>query len=139
MEVEQVPNGSNDPLNDGGLQNHQLKVDPRNVHLVEPLMNPKSFHTYKKTWLDFINNMGINEENEPDENDFMNYLEKKRLSGYTGNTLKSTYSHLNKIYTNLYGIKLGTLSPRIYQLVETYSEGEAIKKGKIFTREEVLR
>ena len=139
MEGEPVEEVPNDPLNDGGLQKHQIRVDPRNVDIVEPLMHPKTFHVYKKTWFDFIRNMGISEENEPDESDFINFFEKKRRGGCTGNTMKSMYSHLNKMYTHLYGMKLGILSPRIYQLVESFCTGEMIKKGKVFAREEVLR
>ena len=136
MEGEQV---TDDATNEFMMTQDHLRVDPRDLRNLGSEMNIKTLNVYKKTWIEFVNMSGISVDNEPDENDFLTYFEKKRSSGCLGNTLRCNYSHLNKIYTQLYGMTLSSLSRRIFKVVEEYSKGERIKKGKIFKREEVLR
>ena len=85
----------------------KLEIDPHQLGGVFRLMTAKSFHIYKNTWLDFVQFAGISVEKKPTEEDFSRFFEMKRNAGLSGNTIRSAYSHLNKIFLNLYNQRLG--------------------------------
>ena len=80
----------------------QLQIDPHELGGVFRLMTAKSFQVYKNTWLDFTQFAGISVEKIPKEEDFARFFEMKRNAGLSGNTIRGFYSHLNKIFLNLY-------------------------------------
>ena len=132
--------GPNDPLKCELVTSDQMKVNPRNLQILEGEMNPDTLKKYKKTWLEFINMRNIDVDHKPEENDFVQYFETMRNRGCLGNYIKTKYSHLNKIYTRLYGTKLSYLSSRMYRIVESYCIDEPVKKhSKRFKSEEISR
>ena len=88
-----------------GLVN--IKIDPRELDSVSKVMTKKSFDAYKSSWLDFVSFAKISLEKEPMEMDFFSFFEMKRSTGLAGNTLRVMYSHLNKVYKQLYNKNLG--------------------------------
>lgn len=52
---------------------------------------------YVKTWLNFINAHGITRDNEPVEEDFLDWFANRKSIGMTLSTLKCEYSHLNLV------------------------------------------
>ena len=52
---------------------------------------------YVKTWLNFINAHGITRDNEPVEEDFLDWFANRKSIGMTLGTLKCEYSHLNSV------------------------------------------
>ena len=52
---------------------------------------------YVKTWLNFINAHGITRDNEPVEEDFLDWFANRKSIGMTLGTLKCEYSHLNMV------------------------------------------
>ena len=86
------------------------RVDPRNLDKIANIMNSKTFKVYKSSWLEFINIYDITIEKEPEESDFQNYFARKRSLGCSGNSIKCIYSHLNKVYGQLYNIRLSVSS-----------------------------
>ena len=52
---------------------------------------------YVKTWLNFINAHGITRDNEPVEEDFLDWFANRKSIGMTLGTLKCEYSHLNLV------------------------------------------
>ena len=85
----------------------KLEIDPHELGGIFRLMTPKSFAVYKTSWSDFVKFSGISVELVPTEEHFAAFFTKKREAGLSGNTIRSIYSHLNKIYTHLYNRKLG--------------------------------
>ena len=84
-----------------------LRIDPLHLTGVFRLMTAKSFEVYKSSWMDFIKHSNISTENPPSEENFASFFAMKRDAGLSGSTLKSIYSHLNKIHSHLYNQKLG--------------------------------
>ena len=84
-----------------------LKIDPKELGSVSKLMAKKSFDAYRSSWLDFVSFANLSVEKEPMETDFFSFFEMKRSSGLAGNTLRVLYSHLNKVYKQLYNKNLG--------------------------------
>ena len=84
-----------------------LKIDPHELANVSKVMTKKSFDAYKSSWLDFVSFAKLSVEREPMETDFFSFFEMKRSTGLAGNTLRVIYSHLNKVYKQLYNKNLG--------------------------------
>ena len=82
-------------------------IDPCDLTRVSKLMLPATFNVYEKTWKDFVAFAKISIEKEPMEQDIEKYFEHKREKGISGNTMKTYYSHLNKILSELYNKRLG--------------------------------
>ena len=85
----------------------KLEIDPHELGGVFRLMTAKSFNVYKTSWLDFIQFAEITVNKAPVEEDFSRFFEMKRNAGLSGNTLRSIYSHVNKIFSHLYNQRLG--------------------------------
>ena len=60
-------------------------------------MEKTTYKRYRKTWLNFINFLGIENENAPVEEDFTNWFALRKSNGLCLATLKAEYSHLNKV------------------------------------------
>ena len=84
-----------------------VNIDPLHLTGVFRLMTASSFAVYKASWVDFVQFAQISAHNPPTEEYFASFLAHKRSGGLSGNTIKSTYSHLNKIFSHLYNKKLG--------------------------------
>ena len=103
-------------------------------------MKDETFNKYKNSWLDFVKAKKITCAKEPTKEDFQEFFEERREMGLSGTTLRSQYSHLNKLYQLVYGRQLGDFKGYpLLDLVESFSRGEVIKKAAIFTKEEIER
>ena len=61
------------------------------------MMQKSTRDKYSKTWLDFIDAHGITFDKAPVEQDFLDWFENRKATGYGFATLKCEHSHLNKV------------------------------------------
>ena len=88
----------------------KVEINPHDLTGVCRLMTSKSFTAYKATWLEFVSFAEISTEKPPMEEDFTSFFEMKRSAGLAGSTLRVMYSHLNKVFKQLYNQNLGVSS-----------------------------
>ena len=78
-----------------------LKLKSKMILIFLPKKNRLKEETtrkkYVKTWLNFINAHEITRDNEPVEEDFLDWFANRKSIGMTLGTLKCEYSHLNSV------------------------------------------
>ena len=86
---------------------------------------------YSKTWLDFVQLQGITADNPPTQDDFMDFFVQKKNGGHGYNTLKSEYSHINKVLKCAYGYDLSKY-PRIWEFINSQGNGKIFLQYNYF-------
>ncbi len=80
-----------------------MAVDPTETSHLFKLMKPATRRKYLRIWSEFVEFSGISLDLVPTEKHFMDFFVNRRENhNYTGNTLWSTYSSLNTVYSSLY-------------------------------------
>ena len=81
-------------------------INPLDVSAYSKLMTDVTFNKYKATWTEFVKEEKITCENPPKKANFESFFESKRKDGLAGTTIRSLYSHLNKMYECVYSRQL---------------------------------
>ena len=74
------------------------EINPLEVEKFAKLFNADTFSKYKKSWLNFVIEKKITIGKPPTKDDFESHFETRREDGLAGTTLRSLYSHLNKMF-----------------------------------------
>ena len=81
-------------------------INPLEVSAYSKLMTEATFNKYKSSWIEFCREENITCDNPPKKENFEKFFESKREAGMAGTTIRSLYSHLNKMYECVYSRQL---------------------------------
>ena len=74
------------------------EINPLEIDQYAKLLSEETFGTYARKWRSFVTEKKIEIGKEPTKEDFHSYFEERREDGLCGNTIRSLYSALNKMY-----------------------------------------
>ena len=73
-------------------------INPLEIEQFANLFNEDTFAKYKRSWKSFLIEKKITIGSPPTKEHFESYFQQQRENGLAGTTLRSLYSHLNKMY-----------------------------------------
>lgn len=105
----------------------------------------RSAAQYKRAWEEFMEyikrtgSYAANGRRAPKESEYWNYLSYlKKEKGYAPSSLWTTFSKLNNGHMSKFNERLQDRYPRLVQRLKNESKGHAMRKAKVFTRDQLV-
>ena len=74
------------------------EINPLEIEKFAKLLSKDTFSKYSKSWKNFVVEKKITIGKPPCKEDFESFFETRRENGLAGTTIRSLYSHLNRMY-----------------------------------------